>query len=140
MQSAVHQSLLLWAAKKMTSDGYLLGGYDGPSSRGGFWNNLPVPFELAGVRPDAWGLRRGDAVIGFAEAKTSNDIDNAHTRRQFRVLANARMRATQASCHLYIAIPRSSANALDDVLGELNLLSTAHIHRLHIPEAMIEQE
>lgn len=133
----VHQSLLLWAARRMAADGFSLSGFDSKADQGGGWNVLPPPFRLHGVRADAWGVRQGDGAVAFAEAKAAGDIDNAHTRTQLRVLGFARVRASKRRCPLYLSIPRSSAYALDRVLADIGLLGAKHLVRLHVPEAML---
>lgn len=122
----------------MCADGFLLGGFEAPARQAGAWNALPVPFELHGVRPDAWGIRAKDSLMAFAEAKTVGDIDTKHTRAQLRVFGFTKMRETSRSCQLYLAIPHSSVYRLDRVLGDLGLLGARHIVRLHIPDVLIE--
>src|SRR6476659_151113 len=80
MASNIHQALLLWGARKMSRDGFQLTGFEGSADQGGRWNQLPPPFKLFGIRADACGVRPGDGVIGFAEAKSEEDIDTLHTR------------------------------------------------------------
>lgn len=137
MPSAAHQTLLLWAARKMTRDGFRLAGYDGVSAQGGTWNSLGAPPTLGGVRPDAWGYD-GERVA-LAEAKTARDIDTEHTRIQLLAFVRLRKRATGATCRLYLAIPRSAAPALDRVLAELGLVGAADIVRLHVPDILLEE-
>lgn len=138
MSSVIHQWLLLWAARRMCADGFLLGGFEAPARQAGPWNALPVPFELHGVRPDAWGVRAKDSLMAFAEAKTLTDIDTKHTRTQLRVFGCTKMRETSLKCPLYLAVPRSSVYCLDRVLADLGLLGSRHIIRLHIPDVLIE--
>jgi hypothetical protein len=135
--SAAHQTLLLWAARKMARDGFRLAGYDGASVQGGAWNALGAPPSLGGVRSDAWGY---DGVrVALAEAKTADDIDTRHTRLQLMAFARLRARATGAPCRLYIAVPRSAAAALDRVLAESGLAGAADIVRLHIPDILLKE-
>lgn len=136
MPSAVHQRLLLWAARKMTQDGFQLAGYDGVSSQGGFWNDLDAPPILIGVRPDAWGYE-GEHVA-LAEAKTAGDIDTRHTRLQLLAFMRLRTRAGER-VWLYLAIPRSAAPTLDRVLAELGLVGVAGIARLHVPDILLSE-
>jgi len=137
MPSTAHQTLLLWAVRKMAGDGFAIAAYDGKSHQGGTWNGLGAPPTLAGVRPDAWGY---DAVrVALAEAKTASDIDTAHTRVQLRAFVRLRAREGGATCRLYLAIPRSAARALDRVLAELGLVGSADIVRLHIPDILLEE-
>ena len=76
-------------------------------------------------------------MIGFAEAKTERDVDNAHTRTQLRVLGYARMRDGKTPCPLYIAVPRSCAHALDRVLVDVGLIAARHVRRIHVPEVLL---
>lgn len=140
MASHAHQALLLWAARRMTVDGFVLGGFETPSWQGGPWNALPAPFELHGKRADAWGVRPDDALMAFAEAKTAADIDNRHTRAQLRVFGFTKMRKTSARCPIYIAIPRSCAYALDRVLIDLELIRARHVVRLHVPDPLLQAQ
>lgn len=136
MPSAAHQTLLLWAARKMAQDGFRIAGYEGRSDQGGAWNALGAPPSLGGVRPDAWaydGLR-----VALAEAKTTDDIDTRHTRLQLTAYAQLRVTTAGASCRLYLAVPRSAAAALDRVLAELGLAGVPDIVRLHIPDILLK--
>lgn len=135
MPSAAHQTLLLWAARKMARDGFRLAGYDGVSGQGGEWNDLKSPPALDGVRPDAWGYD-GERVA-LAEAKTARDIDTAHTRMQLLTFAHLKTRDAGAPCRLYLAVPRSAAPALDRVLAELALAGMREIVRLHVPDVLL---
>lgn len=121
----------------MAADGFVLIGLDGNVEQAGEWNNLPSPFVLNGVRPDACAVREGDGVIGFAEAKMQEDIDTPHTRDQLRVLGFSRMRQDKKRCPLYLAVPRSAAYALDRVLIDVGLIGAPHIKRLHIPSVLL---
>ena len=137
MASNLHQALLLWGARKMSGDGFQLTGFEGSADQGGQWNQLPPPFALFGIRADACGVRVGDGVIGFAEAKSEEDIDTLHTREQLRVLGFARMRDRKTRCPLYIAVPRTAAYALDHVLIDLGLIGAQHVRRLHVPSTFL---
>lgn len=137
MPSHAHQSLLLWCARKMTADGFRLTGFDGRIDQAGDWSDLPPPFEIRGVRPDACGVHAMQGLVGFAEAKTATDIDNAHTRAQLRVLGHARMREGSVMCPLYLAVPRSCAYALDRVLIDVGLIGHKHVRRIHVPDTLL---
>lgn len=140
MASAAHQWLLVWASRRMESDGFVVSGFDGRARQGGRWNAMPAPFALAGLRPDAWGVRANDALMAFAEAKTADDIDNAHTRKQLAAFAGARVTAEGESrrCPLYIAIPRSAAHLLDRVLARIGLAGASNVIRIHVPDILLE--
>lgn len=121
----------------MCADGFLLGGFEAYARQAGVWNALPPPFDLRGVRPDAWGVRTEDLLFAFAEAKTADDIDTKHTRAQLRIFGFIRMRRTVHRCPLYVSVPRSAASKLDRVLADLGLIGAKHVIRLHIPDALI---
>lgn len=121
----------------MIADGFQVTGFEGQIDQAGELNQLPPPFELQGVRADACGVHSVDGHIGFAEAKTEYDVDNAHTRDQLRVLANVRMRDGKTPCPIYIAVPRSCAYALDRVLIDLGLITEKHVRRIHVPEVLL---
>lgn len=136
MPSTVHQWLLLWVARKMAADGFLLGGYEGPTPQGGILNELAPPFEIAGVRPDAWGVIPGTDEIALGEAKTTADLSSGHTQKQLLVFGNLLQRQRNSLCRLYIAVPRSAVVVLDRALAKAGLIGQKHIVRLHIPDCM----
>jgi hypothetical protein len=138
--SNAHQELVLWVARKMTVDGFLVLGCDGSSPQDGLWGSLPWPFEMRNRRPDLCGLAPESGAIAIGEAKTWNDIDTAHTRSQLQVFGRVKIRSTESPCRLYLAVPRSAACTLDRVLGDLGLLGARHVSRLHIPDCFITAE
>jgi hypothetical protein len=123
----------------MTADGFLVAGCDGSLSQGGLWNALPPPPELAGVRPDAYGIAPATGEFAFGEAKTCQDIDTPHTRKQLRVFGRLMHRNGRTACRLYVAVPRSAAGVLDRVLGQVGLLGARHVVRLHIPDCFVTE-
>jgi len=137
MPSGKHQTLLLWAARRMCADGFVVAGFDHSAVQGGFWNELPTPFMLRGHRPDAWAARQDGTLLAFAEAKTAADIDNGHTLAQVRTFGNVRMKGGGALCPLYIAVPRCEARKLDEVLIKTGLIGARHVVRLHVPEILL---
>ena len=137
MVSDIHQSLLQWAIRKMTFDGFLMIGCDGSVPQGGDWNRLPAPPEIARLRPDACGVDPDTGHFAFGEAKTFSDIDTEHTRRQLRTFARLVHRADGATCRLYVAIPRSAARILDRVLVGTGLFGARNVVRLHIPDCLV---
>ena len=139
MPSSVHQWLLTWAARQMVKDGFVVCGFDGIAPRGEEWSSLPTPFTFKGVRADAWGKRDSDQMIAFGEAKTFNDIDTSHTRRQLKLLGNTRMKYSKNPCPLYVAVPRSAAYELDRVLIDIGLLRARNLVRLHVPDIFVEE-
>ncbi|SRR5260370_1449005 len=138
MPSNAHQLLLLWIARKMTTDGFVVAGCDGSMPQGGLWNSLPAPPELAGVRPDACGISPATGELAFGEAKTAKDIDTPHTRAQLRVFGRL-VNRDRGACRLYVAVPRSAVADLDRVLGQVGLLGARHVVRLHIPDCFVTE-
>jgi len=134
--SLQHQWLLLWVARKMTADGFLLTAYEGPTPQGGVWNNLPRPPTIEGVRPDAAALETGSGLAAVGEAKSYTDVDTFHTRAQLGVFGNLDC-GNARRCRLYVAVPRSAANLLDRVLVDLGLIGARHLTRLHIPDVLL---
>src|SRR5687767_969513 len=108
MPSETHQALLLWTARKMTTDGFRIIALDGVCKHAGVWNNAYTPPSVAGIRPDVVGINT-HGIYAFGEAKTVDDIDCFHTRRQLFALG----KLTTNGCRLYVAIPRSGLRALD---------------------------
>lgn len=119
----------------MALDGYRVVAYDGQSAQGGMWNGLLAPQTIAGVRPDACGYD-ADGCLAVAEAKTAADVDTQHTRDQLRILAT--LNTPERPVRLYVAIPRSAARVLDRVLSDLQLVGTAQLVRLHVPDVLLE--
>jgi hypothetical protein len=138
MPSSAHQSLLLWITRKMVADGFVLSGCDGTMDQGGFWNKICAPPQVRGIRPDACAIAPDSGEVAFGEAKTYNDVDTPHTRRQLRILGYLKHRSGRARCRLYFAVPRSAAPLLDRVLRDVGLLGARHIVRLHIPDCFVE--
>ena len=140
MPSNSHQSLLLWIARKMTADGFLVAACDGSMPQGGLWKALPTPPELGGVRPDACGIAPATGELAFGEAKTYRDIDTPHTREQLRIFGRLLHRDAKTTCRLYIAVPRSATRILDRVLCQVGLQTAPHVIRLHIPDCLISEK
>lgn len=139
MPSFAHQWLLVWAARRMEKDGFIVSGFDGRAPRGEEWSQLPRPFLLKGVRADAWGHRSLDQLIAFGEAKTFHDVDTAHTRQQLETLGKTRMMGSKNYCPLYIVVPRSAVYELDRVLIDVGLVRAKNVVRLHIPDVFVEE-
>ena len=139
MPSSVHQWLVLWLGRKMAADGYLIAGYEGPTAQGGVWNTLPIPFEIGGVRPDVFGISGQSSRIAVGEAKTAEDVFTRHTVEQLKVLGHLRDHRTDQLCALYIAVPRSAAEALDRILVITGLIKVRHVIRLHIPDCLLSE-
>ncbi len=137
MASEAHQWLLLWIVRKMTVDGFLLCNCDGSLPQGGCWNGLPQPPEVAGLRADARAVLPKTGEFALGEAKTSDDIDTPHTRKQLRVFGNLKHGEGKSNCRLYVAVPRSDVTVLDRVLRDVGLLGAPHIVRLHIPDCFV---
>lgn len=137
MPSTVHQWLVLWLARKMVSDGFMLQGCDGKTPQGGPWEGLPRPFVMAGVRPDLWGLS-DRSTIGVGEAKTSDDIDTPHTEMQLRAFGRL-VKKAGGGARLYVAVSRGDAYCLDHILKKAELLGARQVVRIHVPEILLEE-
>jgi len=138
MAGLQHQSLLLWAARRMTEDGFVVAGFDGTAERGGWFNTLPMPFVLGAHRPDAWGADEDGSLIAFAEAKSAGDILAARTVDQLRTFGKVRMKSGRP-CPLYVAVPREAAPKLDAALRAAGLASARNVIRLHVPEILLKE-
>ena len=138
MAGTLHQTLLLWAARRMTADGFVVAGFDGAADRGGRFNGLPTPFVLRGRRPDAWGSGEDGSLMAFAEAKSAGDIVGNRTVDQLRTFGAVRMK-NGLSCPLYVAVPREAAPKLDWALRAAGLASTRNVIRLHVPEILLTE-
>ena len=122
----------------MLRDGFTMIGLDGKVERSGLPGDFPLPPTIRGVRPDACGLNADEDVIGFVEAKTEDDISNAHTRKQMQMLATLRMPRSGRKCPLYLVIPRAAAYALDRIMIDVGLLRAPHVRRVHVPAVLLE--
>lgn len=140
MPSARHQQLLLWLARKMTADGFVVTGFDGTAAQGGAWNDLPRPLCINRVRPDVWGMSRKDGQVAVGEAKTGMDLSNPHTRRQFRSFGRLVQKDRGMLTRFYVAVPRSAAYALDSLLNDVGLLASRHVFRMHVPDPLVDYD
>jgi hypothetical protein len=138
MAGTLHQTLLLWAARRMMADGFLVAGFDGTAERGGWFNALPAPFVMRGRRPDAWGADGGTSLIAFAEAKSAGDILAGRTVDQLRTFGAIRMKSG-VKCPLYVAVPREAAPKLDAALRAAGLTSARNVIRIHVPEILLRE-
>lgn len=77
-----HQSLVeyigRWCAERLPAEKYLILKDSYERTRHG------LPPTIAGHRPDLVWLRTDGSFEVIGEAKTRNDLENAHTRRQLR--------------------------------------------------------
>lgn len=137
MPSHCHQQLVLWLARKMTSDGVIVAGFDGTAAQAGMWNDLPRPFTVNQLRPDVWGIARRAGGLVLGEAKTAPDLATAHTRQQLRTFGRLKHQGRGEYATLYLAVPRSAAYALDRTLTHAGLAGERHILCMHIPDCLI---
>src|SRR5260370_13716133 len=135
--STTHQLLVLWAVRKMQADGYVPVACDGKVTQFDCEQSLHAPPTFASFRPDACGVSPITGAFAFGEAKTPQDIDTAHTRRQLRVFSSISVRKTGAVCRLYVPVPRSEAHVLDRVLSMLGLIGPPHIKSMPIPNYLL---
>lgn len=94
------------------------------------YDNYSPCTEVENYIPDAKGYRTDIELLCFGEAKTADDIDNDHTKAQFREFANRQMKEGKSqgkSCPFYIAIPKGSEDVLQKVLREIGLLGKPHV-------------
>jgi|SRR5579875_897561 len=135
--SIAHQSLVMWAIRKMQADGYVPFAYDGRIPRFDCLNQMLRSQEVNGLRPDALGY--SDVIDGFAlaEAKTPDDLLSSHTKYQlyrYKLLLSA-----SGKVRLYFATARSAAPTADRVLQAAGLHVTRSIMRLHIPDCFLAE-
>ena len=140
MPSNGHQQLLLWVARKMTADGFVVAGFDGTVVQGGMWNDLPRPFAINRVRPDAWGISRKNGQIVVGEAKTASDLASSHTRKQLQSFGRLMQKDSGELAKLYVAVPRSAVYALDVVLIDTGLIAARNVFRMHIPDCLVDDD
>jgi hypothetical protein len=133
--SAAHQSLVMWAIRKMQADGFTPVAYDGCLPQFDCLRMLLTSPNLYGLRPDAFGYSYPDDAFALAEAKTVEDLQSVHTKLQLRHYKA--LIARSGRTRIYLAVPRSAALILDYVLKEAGLLVMPSIKRLHIPDCFI---
>lgn len=138
MPSTQHQWLVLWIARKMLVDGYLVCGYHGPTPQGGPFNHIAIPPVLRSIRPDVFAIAPGRNAFAVGEAKSERDIYSAHSRHQFEVL-RALTKVKDWSGKIYIAAPRSAVGTLDTALAKAGLAGSRNLIRLHIPDCLISE-
>lgn len=136
MAGVAHQWLLLWACRKMTSDGYAVTHYDGPTPHGGVWNSLPRPYSVGGLRPDGLGSHAATGELALVEAKTALDIMTPHSLTQMRVFGGKFWNGEL--CRLYLAVPHTCVEILDRALVRTGLVSSVTIIRIHVPECLLK--
>lgn len=124
----------------MTSDGYKVRAYDGPTPQGGVWNSLPVPSTIGNIRPDVWGVIPNTHALALGEAKTASDLCSAHTRQQLNVLRNLLEKQQDWTVKVYVAVPRSAVQDLDRALIATGLIANRQVVRLHIPDCLLSEE
>jgi hypothetical protein len=137
--STAHQTLVLWTIRKMLADGFVPMAYDGNVPQFDCERRLIYPPNLGGLRPDALAFSPVMGSFAFGEAKTENDLDSDHTRRQFRRYAAITSDGALSRSVIYIATPRSAAMALDRLLRDVGLFTARQVRRLHIPDCLIEE-
>lgn len=137
--STAHQTLVMWAIRKMQADGFVPIAYDGNLPQFDCERRLHYPPNLGGLRPDAIAFSPVIGSFAFGEAKTEDDLDSDHTRNQFRRYATITSDCDFSRNAIYVAIPRSAAMALDRLLRDVGLIAARHVRRLHIPDCLIEE-
>jgi hypothetical protein len=115
--SRKHQELVGHLISWLQTEGYEI--------KCGNYGNLTQCEEVKGYIPDVKGSSNG--LNAYGEAKTAEDIDNDHSREQFRVFGHRVMTSTQKPCPFYVAIPKGSENTLRRVLKELGLDKASHV-------------
>lgn len=137
--SSTHQSLVLWAVRKMQADGYVPVACDGKVTQLDCGRKLHTPPTLATFRPDAFGVSPTTGAFAFGEAKTAPDIDTAHTRHQLIAFSSISGKVTGKVCRLYVAVPRSEARVLERVLAELGLVAAPNVKSVYIPDCLLDE-
>ena len=135
--STAHQTLVMWAVRKMQADGFVPMACDGILPQFDCERHLRYPPNLGGLRPDAVAFSPLRSTFAFAEAKTEDDLDSEHTKHQLRRYATLIGDVGFGTGCVYISTPRSAAMALDRLLRDANLLTAKQIRRLHIPDCLI---
>src|SRR4051812_35634992 len=135
MPSPQHQWLVLWIARKMERDGFVVTRYDGPTPQGGMRNGLPAPGSMGGYRPDVVGVTLDKTGWALGEAKSHEDVDTTHTRRQLGLFGRAISNGVPAA--LYVAVPFTSRSVLERVLIDAGLSHRPSVHRILIPDCLV---
>ena len=135
--STAHQTLVMWAVRKMQADGFVPMACDGILPQFDCERLLHCPPNLGRLRPDAIAFSPKLSAFAFAEAKTEDDLCSEHTKLQLRRYAELLDENGIGAVCVYICIPRSAAIALDRLLRDVGLLTSKRIRRLHIPNCFI---
>lgn len=127
-----HQWMVLWTARLMERDGFVVSGFHGPVPQGGARNRLPLPVSIYGHRPDIYATRGSQKAIG--EAKTPQDINSPHSLAQY---GSYRV-ALERGYFVYLVCPQSSAMTMDRAMMTAGLTCHPRLVRMHLPDAMLE--
>lgn len=115
--SRKHQELVGHLISWLQTEGYTI--------KCGNYGELTQCEEVGGYIPDVKG--NSDGLNAYGEAKTADDIDNEHSKEQFRVFGRRVMTKTQKHCPFFIAIPKGSESVLRRVLNEIGLDEASHV-------------
>jgi hypothetical protein len=137
--STIHQTLVMWALRKMQADGFMPVAYDGALPQFDCQRRLQYPPIISGVRPDAFAFSPTNGVFAFGEAKTICDIESTHTKQQLLSYARMTGRTRGDRARLYLVVPRSASKALDRVLAEVGLIAAKQVRRMHVPDCFVEE-
>jgi hypothetical protein len=137
--SVTHQTLVMWALRKMQADGFIPVAYDGDLPQFDCQRRLQHPPIVSGVRPDAFAFSPSDGAFAFGEAKTVEDIESTHTKQQLLSYARMTHRLGAEGARLYLVVPRSASTALDRVLVQVGLSAAKQVRRMHVPDCLVEE-
>jgi len=120
--SPEHQRLVGLLVEWISADGFEI--------RCANYDDYEACAEVKDYIPDARGYRSDVGLICYGESKTEDDIDNEHTREQFKEFAHRIMKEGKSEgkhCPFYITIEQGSEATLRKVLNELGLLDRPHV-------------
>jgi len=120
--SPEHQKLVGHLIKWMKAEGFEI--------RCANYDDYEACAEVKNYIPDARGYRSDVGLICYGESKTEHDVDNEHSRQQFKEFAHRFMKEGKSEgkqCPFYITIEQGTEAALKEVLSELDLLEKPHV-------------
>src|SRR5262245_39472923 len=106
MPSTAHGWLVVWLARRLSRDGFMLVGADAGAAKKFLPDNPSMSPTLRAFRPDLIAIHRRSRVIALGEAKTANDLNKAHTCGQLASMLAARDRRGRM-LRVYLAVPRT---------------------------------
>lgn len=138
MASAAHRWLVVWMGRRLEHEGFAPVAVDGYDSPKNILSGLPKPVLISGIRPDMLAVHSRSGVIAIGDAKSANDLLNAHTVKQLRVMLGIRDAAGRLA-QVYLAFPRSALATAAKVVLRVGLKQALRVNLLPVPDSMLAE-